>query len=135
MRTPPSSSPPPLRLSYPLPPPTRRPRCQRAARYLNVTAAAGRQNTVGVGLSGAVYKVRDSGDMVAAGPGCVAVDLHTATCAAAGLTRTSIDVGDLDDTVVKDAWSLGGTIDGGQWRRHDQRRAGELGQPPARRPG
>jgi Ca2+-binding RTX toxin-like protein len=99
---------------------------------LRVTAAAGQANRILVRRIGQLHIVTDTGDTVAAGPGCTAIGPNTAHCAAlpndhvrvasldlddaitaGGVIYGHYDGGDGADTINADATTLGARLAGG----------------------
>jgi Ca2+-binding RTX toxin-like protein len=72
---------------------------------LTYSAAAGESNNLIVSLSSGTYAFDDSGATVAPGTGCTTVNSHRATCAGAGITSISVDVGNMNDL----AWNTSAT--------------------------
>lgn len=82
---------------------------------LSISAAVGKPNNVSISLANGSFTVSDSGDTIAAGFGCSALDAHTTSCAGAGVYKVVVFTSDLDDKVVKTAstygWIYGGSGD------------------------
>jgi Ca2+-binding RTX toxin-like protein len=73
---------------------------QKSGSLLSVTAALARTNQVTVFDVVTHVRVRDLGDLVVAGPGCVWIDPHTADCPRSGLTRGRVAVHDMNDSAL-----------------------------------
>lgn len=84
----------------------------RSGGTLNVTAASAKENRLTVSRGWRELVVRDRGDAVSAGAGCVQTAPDTATCAAAEIVLVAVDAGDLTDFVTKTA-PVSGRLDGG----------------------
>jgi Ca2+-binding RTX toxin-like protein len=72
---------------------------------LRVVAATGKANNITVSvvnipLQGPVYRVRDTGDSLTAGPGCDQITSSTVHCSPNNLTHASVDARDGNDTVA-----------------------------------
>jgi O-methyltransferase domain/RTX calcium-binding nonapeptide repeat (4 copies) len=79
---------------------------------LTVSAASGRSNVIVVERQGGDFVVRDVGDPVSAGTGCMPVSATTVRCSATGIFRISVSAGDLNDTITKTTSTPGSLIGG-----------------------
>jgi Ca2+-binding RTX toxin-like protein len=79
---------------------------------LTVSAASGRSNVIVVERQGGDFVVRDVGDTVSAGTGCMPVSATTVRCSATGIFRISVSAGDLNDTITKTTSTPGSLIGG-----------------------
>ncbi len=67
---------------------------------LTINAQAGKANAIAAALVNSTFTVRDTGDAVVPGVGCTQLDANAVTCSAAGITRITVNSGDLSDVVT-----------------------------------
>jgi Ca2+-binding RTX toxin-like protein len=79
---------------------------------LSVSATVGKANNITVSRAGPNFLVTDIGDTLGAGAGCTALAPNLVRCAAAGITKITVNTGDLND-VVTVAAPTSSTLTGG----------------------
>lgn len=79
---------------------------------LRITAQAGKANVFTIDVTNATFAVTDTGDTLAPGAGCTAVDPNTVTCSSIAITSVVVDAGDGDDG-VNSRVPLPTTVNGG----------------------
>ncbi|GIF23941.1 Ca2+-binding RTX toxin-like protein [Actinoplanes tereljensis] len=71
----------------------------RAGAQITANAANNRANNITITRVGANFVLRDLGDTMTAGPGCVRIAANAVRCPAAGITRLAVNTGNLNDRV------------------------------------